>query len=134
MIDIKQEQGSRFAETLNLLKLNQREFANKISVSQPYISLLVRAEKALSGAIITRIAETFPAINLNWLINGRGAPMDDKQALYTRETKNGEPPVMVAEIPQILCDLQKDVQEFRERILAIEIQTGIREQVDETEN
>lgn len=50
-------------------------FANKINVSDSYLSDVVNLKSGPSFGIILGIAENFPAVNVNWLLTGDGDPL-----------------------------------------------------------
>ena len=63
----------RFQQIISSLNLSAGTFAEKISVSPGTIShILSGRNKYPSTEVILRIHETFPQINLNWLLTGEG--------------------------------------------------------------
>lgn len=50
-------------------------FANKINVSDSYLSDVVNLKSGPSFGIILGIAENFPTANVNWLLTGDGDPL-----------------------------------------------------------
>ena len=53
--------------------LNQKAFAQKLGVSQSYISSLENGERELSGNLLRQLAEVF-GVSTDWLLNGTDTP------------------------------------------------------------
>jgi transcriptional regulator with XRE-family HTH domain len=65
--------------------LNQRDFAQKIGVSQSLLSTYLNSDKELSLSIIRGVAKVFPEINLNWLLKGQGEMIQKTKSTWIME-------------------------------------------------
>lgn len=63
----------RFQQVMDHFGLNAGTFAERINVSQATISHIVNGRnKYPSTEVLLRLHDTFPTVNLNWLITGEG--------------------------------------------------------------
>ena len=73
--------SNRLDSLINLVaKGNQRIFARKIRISEAYLSQVINEHNGCSVSMIYGIIQAYPAINLNWLLTGRGK-------MYLRKTQ-----------------------------------------------
>lgn len=90
------ELGERLASLLELLELNQRQFALKVEANAQVISHLVAGYALPSGKTLKLIADRWPGFNASWLLTGHGDPFTSGI-----HSKTGEKPTEVP-IPQPL--------------------------------
>jgi transcriptional regulator with XRE-family HTH domain len=64
----------RLKEVLKKLGINQIEFAEKIGISDKYISHMLAGYRPISDKNIKKIVATYPEINYIWMLTG-GGPM-----------------------------------------------------------
>ena len=63
----------RFQQVMDHFGLNAGTFAERINVSQATISHIINGRnKYPSTEVMLRLHDTFPMVNLNWLITGEG--------------------------------------------------------------
>ncbi len=56
-------------------KANQTEFANKLMVSQGYLSDVVNEKSQMTARMIIGLAINYPEIDIGWLLTGNGEMM-----------------------------------------------------------
>ena len=61
--------GRRIRE-LRGFDVNQRDFASRLGVSQPYLSSMERGEGEIGAAILLRISQEFGK-SMEWLLTGK---------------------------------------------------------------
>ena len=76
----------------NRLLKNQAELTQILSLSKGYVSQLVNGQREPSSEVVSKLANSFPTINENWLLTGTGAML--KEDLET------QPQNAVTEQPQ----------------------------------
>jgi phage repressor protein C with HTH and peptisase S24 domain len=67
-----EEKGARLKAVRKNYKLNQKEFAESIEVTQPHLSSMENGGRSLSASVIENIAQCYNEVNVDWLIHGRG--------------------------------------------------------------
>jgi transcriptional regulator with XRE-family HTH domain len=65
--------ASRFKLFRELLGFSQKEFADKLGVSQKAISQWERGERAIPAVILKELKEHLN-LNIDWLLTGEGEP------------------------------------------------------------
>lgn len=68
--------GTRLERFIQSQNLNQAQFAERIQCSPGFISDVVRGNKKPGADILERIHEEFH-VSLNWLVCGKGEPLQD---------------------------------------------------------
>ena len=106
------ELGKRLIELRSALGLTQKEFAQKIRVSEGYIASLERSHRELNSRIIKLISDTF-GVNEKWLQNGKG------NMFATSGPKNVSLDEVIAIYKQLHPKLQKLVIEQLKVLLEI---------------
>lgn len=94
----------RLQQLLSAENLTQAEFADRIGVARASVSHILAGRNRPSFEVIQKISDSFPAVSLDWLINGNGrmyrqesAQSADHQA-KSLETKDlGVEPVLFEE-------------------------------------
>ena len=83
----------RFQHIMEHFGLNAGSFAERISVSQATISHIINGRnKYPSTEVLLRLHDTFPSVNLNWLITGEGlSGLDEEKDLATPSSSNTTP-------------------------------------------
>lgn len=76
----------------NRLLKNQAELTQILSLSKGYVSQLVNGQREPSSEVVSKLANSFPIINENWLLTGMGAML--------KEDSETQPQNVVAEQPQ----------------------------------
>lgn len=112
---------NRILQLLTAENISQTEFARKIGVSGPNVTHIISGRNKPSYDFIFRVASAYPALNLEWLLFGKGKMYKDK---------NPEPPV--EPVQQYAPD--GTLFTFDENIEATPAQTPPQVEVKPTEN
>lgn len=69
-------EGTKFSDRmqtlLNYSGLSQKDFSEKIGVTPVAINNYLRLERVPSLDVVLKIIQSFPELNANWLLTGRG--------------------------------------------------------------
>lgn len=71
----------------SMLGFTQKEFADKIGVSQQYISSLLNGNRGSSYNFVKKIKSTFPQVNTSWILEGTGKMFDSKDQDDNKELR-----------------------------------------------
>jgi transcriptional regulator with XRE-family HTH domain len=71
----------RILEILKIKNLSPAQFADLIGVQRSSISHLISGRNKPSLEFIQRILKTFPEINTDWMLSGKGAVMNNENYL-----------------------------------------------------
>lgn len=107
--------GDRVKHLRETNKLSQAEYANKIGISQSYLSSVERNKK-IPGSEILIVLKSLFDVNGDWLLTGQGE-------MYAEEKK----PTKLAQQP-----VQDPLNDLKTRIEQIEKRVGIGKKVGET--
>jgi transcriptional regulator with XRE-family HTH domain len=77
------ELGKRLADLIDIVGLNQRQFALKVEANPQVISHLMGGYAVPSGKTLMLIADRWPGFNASWLLTGQGEPFTS--GLYAKE-------------------------------------------------
>lgn len=69
---------NRILQLLTAENISQTEFARKIGVSGPNVTHIISGRNKPSYDFILRIATAYPALNLEWLLFGKGKMYKEK--------------------------------------------------------
>lgn len=94
---------SRLQQFLNAENMTQSEFADRIGIARASVSHILAGRNKPSIEMVQKLSESFPALNLEWFINGNGkmyksdspasyasiqnAPQSQEQSLFDVETE-----------------------------------------------
>lgn len=79
-------QGRRLEKIRTKLEMSQTELGKYLKIPQSYISQMEKGIKSISNNIVTRLAQSFPQVNIGWLLTG--VPDDDECAFIVHSTGN----------------------------------------------
>ncbi|MBO4656751.1 MAG: helix-turn-helix transcriptional regulator [Bacteroidales bacterium] len=65
---------------LQMEQLSQSQFADKMGIQRSGVTHLLSGRNKPSFEFITRMLQTFPTLNAEWLILGKGKPYKDSSA------------------------------------------------------
>ena len=65
---------------LQMEQLSQSQFADKMGIQRSGVTHLLSGRNKPSFEFITRMLQTFPSLNAEWLILGKGKPYKDSAA------------------------------------------------------
>lgn len=98
---------SRLQQFLNAENMTQSEFADRIGIARASVSHILAGRNKPSIEMVQKLSESFPALNLEWFINGNGkmyksdspasyasiqnAPQPQEQSLFDVETEAPAP-------------------------------------------
>lgn len=71
-----EEVNKRLMEIVAYSGLSQKEFAQKIGVSQPTITYISTGRNKVSLDVVQRVCEVYPELNVRWLVVGVGLMLD----------------------------------------------------------
>ncbi len=74
--------NKRVIEIIERKKLTPSRFADKIGVPRSTISHIISGRNKPSLELVTKIADAFPDISLDWLIKGKSAPQQSQATLF----------------------------------------------------
>lgn len=75
---------SRLQQFLNAENMTQAELADRIGVARASVSHILAGRNKPSLEMIQKLSESFPALNLDWFINGNGKMYkSDSTSTYT---------------------------------------------------
>ncbi len=74
--------NNRVLEIIENKKLTPSRFADKIGVPRSTISHIISGRNKPSLELISKIAEKYPDINLDWLIKGKGSMISSQTTLF----------------------------------------------------
>lgn len=67
--------NNNLKQIIDFKGITQKEFAEKIGVSQQYINKIITGNVGIGSSILEKIALSYPDINLKWVLGIPGAPM-----------------------------------------------------------
>lgn len=68
----------RLKQIIDYYHLSTRQFEQKISVSNGVIAKVLAQNTTLRSDILSKIADTFPEINIGWLLTGKGQMLNSE--------------------------------------------------------
>lgn len=74
---------SRLQQFLNAENMTQSEFADRIGVARASVSHILAGRNKPSIEMIQKLSESFPALNLDWFINGNGKMYKSDSPAYS---------------------------------------------------
>ena len=116
--------NQRIIKIINLLEEGSRvNFGRKIGVSRSGVNSMIQKEGSVGKKNLERIVNTYPLINISWLLTGEGEMLKEEQS----ENSNKNTTVMVTEDPRSLeqfvkyllrynAELQNELSQLREDV------------------
>lgn len=110
-----ENQGVRLKKIIRKYGFTNKSFANKVSVSTNYISMLIRGERDISDSFLFKVKKAIPYADISYIING-----DNNISLFEQEkqiNKQTNTKIMEnAEFRRIRKYLDLTQQELAEKI------------------
>ena len=79
----------RLLEFLKYNEMGQTAFEERVGLTRGYIS---KVKKDIGSSMVTKIAEIYPDLNVNWLVTGEGKMLKEKEGIpHTEAPMNGIP-------------------------------------------
>jgi len=75
----------RFKEIMEKLEMDATTLSKKIGVEPSSISHILSGRNKPSFNFLSKLAETFPQLNINWLVTGKGEMLIDKNINYVKQ-------------------------------------------------
>ena len=95
-----EELGKRLQKIMEEYDLNATNFADKIDVGRSSISHILSGRNKPSLEFVMKVIETFPEVELYWLLNGKGT--------FPKEIKTKPEQVSVAQKDRTLFDMEEN--------------------------
>ena len=73
--------NKRLKQIIDYYQLSTRQFEQKISVSNGVIAKVLAQNTTLRSDILSKIADTFPEVNIGWLLTGKGEMLKPKASV-----------------------------------------------------
>ena len=103
-----------------ILKLTQKEFGERINLTQANISLIEKGEQDVSGKTIDKIKVAFPDLNFNWLHSNKGEPFNDEKedvkSSLSEDYNSDKNAAHHSSNTQITDELRKEIIQLKENI------------------
>lgn len=117
------EQGKRLRVLRNEKGLNQKEFAEKINISQPHLSLVEKGERPLLRKVLLKICNEF-SVNEKWLENGEFPIYIDKNEKWieSNEISLNKRDTSISENIEDILTMYDGVDENGQEIIRIMLQ------------
>lgn len=79
----------RLLEFLKYNEMGQTAFEERVGLTRGYIS---KVKKDIGSSMVTKIAEIYPDLNVNWLVTGEGKMLKEKEGIpHAEAPMNGIP-------------------------------------------
>lgn len=92
-------QGDRLKQLLQTLQVTQREFAERLGISQGAVSQLISGRTTLSYETLQRVQQAYK-VNLNWLVTGQGEPFGTGSGSVPATTQAPASPILAVTVDQ----------------------------------
>ena len=73
--------NKRLKQLIDYYGISTRQFEQKISVSNGVIAKVLSANTTLRSDILSKITDSFPDVNLDWLLTGKGEMLKPKASV-----------------------------------------------------
>lgn len=95
----KMDKEDRLRQFIEYLNITVKQFEINISTSPSTVNRFLNKKGTMGVAVLEKIASTYPQLNIDWLINGRGS------MIY--KEPNQDEMIKVAEYEKELNELRK---------------------------
>lgn len=110
----------RLKQFIDYKQLNILKFSEKISVNESTIRKIINDNSGIQSKNLEKIANSFPELNLHWLITGRGPMLLDESASHERLSDNDlrilDKEKTIAILEHTIDNLTAETQQLREYV------------------
>lgn len=99
----------RLKEIIDYYNLNTHQFEVKINASESTIRKALVGKNSISTDTLLKISDTFPEINLDWLITGKGEMLRHEAPTATTEPRNDTLAALIASFQATLAEKDKQI-------------------------
>lgn len=114
----------RVCESAKYFSISVREFEKRCNINRGTLGN-IRPNQTINSDVLARIVETFPQIDIVWLITGKGEMISKN--FEKKETNASEPAPKYAKMDLVaeylvnrIKDLEKENAELKEKVKSIE--------------
>ena len=110
--------NERIKQIIDYYKLSTRQFEQKISVSNGVIAKVLTQNTCLRSDVLSKIADTFPSINLDWLLLGRGEMLRNDSSSSEKIYRDilAEKDLQLFEAHQTIGALRQENSDLRKKL------------------
>lgn len=116
--------GKRLKTYIKHLRLTQESFGQAIEIKKSYVNQMINDKAPISHQVLDKIIESFPTLNIQWLLVGEGdmiKPRSEKNTTQAAEPEiKYKPTNWLAELSALLeghedriARLEEEVNELR---------------------
>lgn len=109
----------RIKAVLSYSGLTQKRFAEKIGISQGYLSQMLLGKRTLSYETCLNIAKQFP-INAHWLVIGEGEMLLSQTSMVEEPSSEYKKSISLTDLPKVIDKLLSDVTVLTNRLQRLE--------------
>lgn len=110
----------RLKQFIDYKQLNILKFSEKISVNESTIRKILTDNSGIQSKNLEKIANTFPELNLHWLITGRGPMLLDDTAFHEKlsdsDLRIQDKDKTIAILEHTIENLTAETQQLREYV------------------
>ncbi|MDX2190829.1 MAG: helix-turn-helix transcriptional regulator [Bacteroidota bacterium] len=104
----------RISHLIDKLGHNKSSFANQVGVSQPIITHITNGRNNPGLEVIQKILQSFPEVNPDWLIMGRGEVFLNNQLRIKMITD------LLSDINEKIISIENEVASLKEKAILLE--------------
>lgn len=112
--------AQRFRQLRKSLGLSQKEFGDKLEITQSGVSQIESGRNTPSTSVFEKAFEVFPNLNKQWLYNGEGEMFPDNTTPPTPAAQRPGSPFLAGENPRDIQRLQAENDLLKSRIGLVE--------------
>ena len=64
---------------------NQQDFTERLGIDKASMSQMINGHRSIANEVFTKIANTFPFFNINWLLTGEGEMLKPTEGVAPRD-------------------------------------------------
>jgi len=112
--------NERLKQFIEYLQLSTRAFEQKISVSNGLIARFVSKNTSIQSDVLSKICDTFPELNFDWLVTGKGEMLRGSDREKPSDTTVSILLQRIEDLARENGSLQAQIDEYKKEIALLQ--------------
>ncbi len=112
--------NERLKQFIEYLQLSTRAFEQKISVSNGLIARFVSKNTSIQSDVLSKICDTFPELNFDWLVTGKGEMLRGSDREKSSDTTVSILLQRIEDLARENGSLQAQIDEYKKEIALLQ--------------
>ena len=108
--------NERLKKVINEIGINQTEFGRRVGIKSGHMTQLLTTSKTLSTDILENIKNTFPEVNLDYLVGGIGEVLNKAGTIVKQTDTDLDIRIFIEKLEEDIRSMRTKIEQHRKVI------------------